>query len=121
MRGNIQHRRELNSHQAMSDLRPALTELGVTIVNCLPDALQFKFGDGSSAAWAELSLNELNLYDLEIFAGQSRRHGTIRVLRSIHSDDLAQLLIAEWRHYRGDARRRCLLTVLPLCDNHATR
>ena len=105
MRGSAQHRRQLNSHQAISNLRPALDELGVTIVISLPDAIQFKFGEGSSAAWAQLSLNDRNLYDLEIFTGQYRRHGTLRVLRSIHSDDLAQFLIAEWRDFRKDAGR----------------
>jgi len=50
MRGNAQHRRQLNSHQAMNDLRPALGELGVTIVISLPDALQLKFGKESSAS-----------------------------------------------------------------------
>src|SRR5665213_1975348 len=105
MRGNAQHRRQLNSHQAMNDLRPALGELGVTIVISLPDALQLKFGKESSASRAELNLNERNLYHLEIFAGQSRQHGTLRVLRVIHSDKLAQFLIAEWRDFRKGAGR----------------
>jgi|SRR5665213_3747842 len=93
------YRRQIDPDQALVALRPAFMELGIRDVTAFTDALLFKIGAGSSTAWVDLSLNEWDLYDVEIFKVRSGKHRTLRVLDSIFWDDLARLLIAEWCDY----------------------
>ena len=90
------YRRTLDPDQALMALRPAFMELGIREISAFPDALVFKIGCGSWTAWVELSLNDWDLYDLEIFKRRSGKIKTLRTLNSLYWDVLAAELIAAW-------------------------
>src|SRR5665213_1269852 len=99
MTENERYRLPIDPDQALVALRPAFMELGIRDVTAFRDALLFKIGVGSSTAWVDLSLNEWDLYDVEIFKCRSGKHRTLSVLESIYWDDLAERIVAEWCDY----------------------
>ena len=88
--------RPINTTQAMSHLRAAHMEMGIREASTNGASLYFKVGAGASTAWVEVTLNALDLYDVQIFKIRGMNRNALGDLCNVYADQLAPALIAAW-------------------------
>lgn len=88
--------RPIDTTQAMSHLRAARMEMGIREASTKGACLYFKVGAGAATARVKVTLNALDLYDVQIFKIRGRNLEVLGDLCNVYADQLAPALIAAW-------------------------
>lgn len=95
----------LDIDQLLEHLRPARMELGIRRVSMsrtdemtYPECSEvyFQIGMERSTSTVRVTLNSLDLYDVEIFKYRGLNRSDLGELRNVFAEDLARAIIGEW-------------------------